>query len=85
MATKFAFKTVRQRVAEHLLWSVSQRPGNEDGLLARTTQQEIAEAVGSVREVVARALRGLQSKGLIRTTPGGVLILDKAGLIDQTV
>ncbi len=82
---KFVFKTVRQRVADHLLWAVSRKPDTQGDLIARTTQQEIAEAVGSVREVVARALRNLQAKGLIRLSPGGVLILDKAGLLDQSV
>lgn len=82
---KFVFKTVRQRVADHLLWSVSQKSDRQGDLVARTTQQEIAEAVGSVREVVARALSNLQSRGLIRLSTGGVLIVDKVGLAEQSM
>lgn len=40
------------------------------------TQRELADAVGSTREVVARALRDLRACGLIATTPRGVQLLD---------
>jgi CRP/FNR family transcriptional regulator, cyclic AMP receptor protein len=53
-------------------------------LEAQVSQQELAEAVGSVREVVARVLRDLRSVGLIATVPGVVRVLDPAGLHDQT-
>jgi len=79
-----AFGSVRQRVALHLLdlASAQQEPG---GLLeAQVSQQDLAEAVGSVREVVARVLRELRSVGLVATVPGGVRILDPTGLHDQT-
>ena len=63
-----AFGSVRQRVAAHLLdlASAQQRPRGH--LVARVSQQELADAVGSVREVVARVLRDLR---LAR--PGGDL------------
>jgi len=48
------------------------------------SQQELAEAVGSVREVVARVLRDLRGAGLVATGPDGVHVLDPAGLHDQT-
>ena len=82
---KFAFKTVQQRVADNLLWSSSLVPSHQGAPVARLTQQEIADAVGSVREVVARALRNLKSKGLIKLTPRGVVILDEVGLNKQSV
>src|SRR3954447_4463344 len=52
-----AFGSVRQRVAVHLLdlASAGQRPRGR--LEARVSQQELADAAGSVREVVSRALR----------------------------
>jgi CRP/FNR family transcriptional regulator len=79
-----AFGSVRQRVALHLLdlASAQQEPGGR--LVARVSQQELAEAVGSVREVVARVLRDLRVTGLVATVPEGVAILDPAGLHDQT-
>jgi len=79
-----AFGSVRQRVALHLLdlASAQQDPGG--ALVARVSQQELAEAVGSVREVVARVLRDLRLAGLVATGPDGVHVLDPAGLHDQT-
>lgn len=70
-----AFSTVRQRVARHLLDLGSERRADQ-ALVAATTQQELAEAAGTVREVVVRALRELREKGLIRTGREGVTILD---------
>lgn len=70
-----AFGTVRQRVARHLLdLAVSRRRGSR--LAARVTQQQLADAVGSVREVVARILAELQQEGLVDRTRSGIVILD---------
>ena len=69
-----AFATVRQRVARHLLDLASAQP--ERGLVVNSSQQEIADAVGSVREVVVRALRRLRDDGLVRTGRDGVIVLD---------
>ncbi len=63
-----AFGTVRQRVALHVLDLASEQQGPSGPLIARVTQQELAEAVGSVREVVARVLRDLRAAGLVATT-----------------
>ena len=64
-----AFSTVRQRVARHLLDLASEQ--RTDGrLVADVSQQALADAVGSVREVVFRVLRELRSEGVIRTEPG---------------
>ena len=48
--------------------------------MAQVTQQELADAVGSVREVVARVLRAFRLARLVATAPDSVLILDPAGL-----
>ena len=79
-----AFGTVRQRVAAHLLdiASARQRPGGQ--LVARTSQQELADAAGSVREVVARVLRDLRLSGLVTTTTDGLRVLDPARLHDES-
>jgi CRP/FNR family transcriptional regulator len=77
-----AFATVRQRVARHLLdlASASQK-GPE--LLATSSQQELADAVGTVREVVVRALRELRHDGLVRTTRDGVVVLQAEALAQE--
>lgn len=62
MACNNVFLTVRQRVASHLL-DLAVR--EEDGLVVHASHQNIADAIGSVREVVSRVLRGLRTEGLV--------------------
>ena len=79
-----AFGSVRQRVAAHLLdlASAQQRPRGH--LVARVSQQDLADAVGSVREVVARVLRDFRVERLVATSPDSIQVLDPAGLHDQS-
>lgn len=70
-----AFATVRQRVARHLLDLASEGQSGPE-LVAATSQQALADAVGTVREVVVRALRELRHEGLLRTQRDGIAILD---------
>jgi CRP/FNR family cyclic AMP-dependent transcriptional regulator len=79
-----AFGSVKQRVAAHLLDLASAQQRPQDRLVARVSQQELADAVGSVREVVARALRDLRLAGLVATAPDSVLILDPTRLHDES-
>ena len=78
-----AFGSVRQRVATHLLdlASTQQRPRGR--LVARVKQQELGDAVGSSREVVARVLRELRLEGLVATGPDSIDVLDPTGLQAQ--
>lgn len=77
-----AFSTVRQRVARHLLDLASdQRHG--DRLVAAVSQQALADAVGSVREVVVRVLHDLRAAGVIRTSRIGIEIIDPAALVEE--
>ncbi|MEQ9367112.1 MAG: Crp/Fnr family transcriptional regulator [Leptospirales bacterium] len=49
----------------------------------RASQQELADAVGTSREVIARSLRELRDEGLLSGkggTPGAIVIPDLAGL-----
>ena len=74
-----AFASVKARVARHLL-DLSNR-NQETGRWAVTaTQQEIADSVGSVREVVARVLKELRAERLIEGAGGTTTILDPGGL-----
>jgi CRP/FNR family transcriptional regulator, cyclic AMP receptor protein len=69
-----AFTTVHQRIARRLL-GVAQ-PGPDGRPVARITQQQLADAVGSVREVVVRELRALRETGTVATGSGSITILD---------
>lgn len=78
-----AFSTVRQRIAHHLLdLSSDSQMGTE--LVARLSQQELAAATGTTREVVVRTLRALRSEGVLETTRGAIVILDPVGLHAST-
>lgn len=81
-----AFATVRQRVVRHLLDLASEqvagdRPGSE--LVAAVSQRELADAVGTVREVVVRVLRQLRESGTIRTERDRIVIRDADRLIQE--
>jgi CRP/FNR family transcriptional regulator len=76
---EFGFKTVRQRVALHLL--ALSLPGSHDGLLvAHITRQDLAESVGSAREVVSRCLRSLSDARLITIASATITVVDPDGL-----
>jgi CRP/FNR family transcriptional regulator len=79
-----AFGSVKQRVAAHLLDLASAQQRSQARLVARVSQQELADAVGSVREVVARALRDFRLAGLVATAPDSVVILDPTRLHDES-
>ena len=67
------FGTIDQRVSRHLLDMAVTRP---EGLVVLAEQREVAQSVGSVREVVARSIRALRERGaLVRLSKGGLLIV----------
>jgi CRP/FNR family transcriptional regulator len=70
-----AFATVRQRIARHLLDLAALDPQSEE-FAASISQQELADAVGTVREVVVRVLRELRTLGCIRTRRDGIVLVD---------
>jgi CRP/FNR family cyclic AMP-dependent transcriptional regulator len=79
------FATVRQRVARRLLDLASDQ-GADQGtreLIVPVTQQELADAVGTVREVIVRVLRELRQEGVVRTERDRMVIIDPARLIDE--
>jgi CRP/FNR family transcriptional regulator len=81
-----AFASVRQRVARQLLdlASSDQQSNDPNGELAvRITQQGLADAVGTVREVVVRALRQLRDAGAVRTERDRIVLLDPAYLTEE--
>jgi CRP/FNR family transcriptional regulator, cyclic AMP receptor protein len=74
-----AFTTVRQRIARHLLSVANEQPGGQT-VVARITQQQLADAVGTVREVVVRELRGLREERVVETGSRSITILDRGRL-----
>jgi CRP/FNR family cyclic AMP-dependent transcriptional regulator len=75
-----AFGSVRQRVVRHLLALEHTRDGTDQHFVA-ITQQQLADAVGSSREVVARQIGQLRGEGLIRSTPGEIELLNIGQLV----
>ena len=85
-----AFATVRQRVARHLLDMASERvpeppsaPRSRSELTVNISQRELAEAVGTAREVVVRVLRELRQDGVVRTGRDQIVIADPDRLIRE--
>ena len=80
-ATKFA--SARQRLARHLM-DLAAEGATGGRLVVRTSQEELAEAAGTVREVAVRVLRELREAGVVRTRRGAVELLDVARLDAET-
>ncbi len=81
-----AFATMRQRVARHLLDLASERASERargQELAAPVSQRELADAVGTVREVVVRVLRELRRDGLVRTERDRIIIVDPDHLTQE--
>lgn len=81
------FGTVRSRVARHLLDLAAEQQadhaqagGHTGELVAPITQQQLADAVGSVRQVVGRVLAEMHADGLVEPIRHGVVILHAEAL-----
>jgi CRP/FNR family cyclic AMP-dependent transcriptional regulator len=77
MMSSTVFGSVRQRLARHLL-DLAVRRGNE--LLVLQDQQEMADAIGSVREVVGRTIRDLRERGMVSRAGAGLRLDDPDGI-----
>jgi CRP-like cAMP-binding protein len=71
------FLSVRARVARHLMDLARWQDG---GLVVDAGHQEIAGAIGSVREVVSRTLVCMREEGVVDRRGGQTLLLDPAKL-----
>ena len=80
-ATSFA--SIRQRLARHLL-DIAADQQVAGRLLAEASQEQLAGAIGTVREMVVRILGEMREEGLVRTRRGGVELLDPTRLYDET-
>lgn len=72
------FATFRERLAAHLL-DVSE-PSPAGGMVAPITHRHLAEALGTAREVVSRALGELQRDGALGAVRGGIETIDTGKL-----
>jgi len=77
------FGSLRQRIIRYLLDRATSGIQNPT-LIATISQQELADAVGSVRPVVARILHDLRAEGLIKTIKEGIALIDPEGLAART-
>ena len=75
-----SFATVRSRVARDLVERAVAMGNLRPGVRIPVTQQELADATGSVREVVTRSLGELRQLGLVATNHSSVSIRDPSGL-----
>ena len=76
-----AFTTVRARVARDIVERASLSEPLHAGSHLIVTHQSLADATGSVREVVARALHNLEHEGIIATGRTSVTVLDADALM----
>jgi CRP/FNR family transcriptional regulator, cyclic AMP receptor protein len=71
------FSSVKARLAQDLYWRAEAvRAARGTSAVVEATQQDLANAIGSVREVVARAIDELRRDGLIERTKAGIRVLD---------
>jgi CRP/FNR family transcriptional regulator len=75
---RVTFGSVRQRLARALLEFASQTGKNAFPL--PVTHEEMAQRLGTVREVISRNLSRFQAEGLLRVQRREIEILDRAGL-----
>ena len=71
--------SVRQRVLRRLLDLAAESAGDEASSV-RISHEQLAESIGSRREVVTRVLGQLEDRGLVRLGRGGIVILDAVAL-----
>ena len=79
MVEELALRGVSQRLAEYLLTRAAEGP-SEKLLRLKHTNQEIADLIGSVREVVSRSFARLQREGWIEKRGRVVEVIDRRGL-----
>jgi CRP/FNR family transcriptional regulator, cyclic AMP receptor protein len=81
--TNTTLSTLRQNLVRHLLDLAAAGTGSSHHVV-RISQQELAEHVGTVREVVGRILRDLKTERLVSTGRDEIVLLDPGRLHDIT-
>jgi len=75
-----SFRSVTSRVAKLLLELAEDDGGGGLRLPARFTQQEMANVVGTAREMIGRAFKTLEKEGAIKMDRHRVVIVSRAAL-----
>lgn len=78
-----SLRSVKGRLAKLLLEQARAQAGAQDSVPRMLTQEEMASRLGTVREVVGRALRSLVSSGLIELDRHQIIILDAERLAEE--
>jgi len=78
-AAESSYQPMTVRVAHHLLEVAMRTPDGH--AVAHISQQRLADAVGTAREVVTRELRTLRAQGVIDTRPKLVIVVDEERLV----
>ncbi|MBR5485554.1 MAG: Crp/Fnr family transcriptional regulator [Oscillospiraceae bacterium] len=77
----FVFLSLEQMLIMHLYQKLSlERLIENDTATIKGTHEEIANTIGTSREVVSRILRKFQADGLLKTAHGKIIILDVSAL-----
>lgn len=76
LVTVRSLGTVRERLAYDLLERASDQLLRGDASSLQVTHEDLAESIGSAREVVSRVLGDLRRSGVISTAPGVVSVLN---------
>lgn len=72
--------SMTERLAFDLLERASAAQVREGELLCRVTQEQLADSIGSTREVVTRLIGELRRSGVLVTSPGRVRVLEATRL-----
>jgi CRP-like cAMP-binding protein len=71
---------IPERLAIDLLERATRTQRSQGRLEARATHQDLADSIGSSREVVSRTLKALRADKIVETAPGLTRILDPVRL-----
>ena len=71
---------IQQRLAYDVLERACRNQLGAGRLEVRATHAELADSIGSSREVVSRAIKALRGAGLVATVPGVIRIVEPIGL-----
>lgn len=83
MVEDLSMRSVKGRLARLLL---EQAEANQSGAVQRLlTQEEMASRLGTVREMVGRALRSLAAEGIIEFDRHRIVVLDAERLADTAI
>jgi CRP/FNR family transcriptional regulator len=77
MIETLSLYSVRQRLAQFL---IAQADTDEGGGTVRWTQTDIANRLGTVRDVLGRALRKMADEGMLRIEREKILLIDREKL-----